>query len=73
LLPALAAVALLMTVAAAPVRASEASSVAGGGRGTVDGVTAFSQFGFKATVHDDGSVTGSFNCLMAGATEVPGF
>jgi hypothetical protein len=47
--------------------------VSGGGRGTVDGSTPFSQFGFQVTRHDDGSVTGHFNCLMAGASEFPGF
>jgi hypothetical protein len=45
----------------------------GGGRGTVDGVTPFSQFGFEIARGPDGSVRGSFNCLMAGASRLPGF
>lgn len=66
--------ALMMLIAAvAPVQAAGQDSVNGGGRGTVDGVTAFSQFGLQASLRADGSVTGSFNCLMAGASEVPGF
>jgi hypothetical protein len=47
--------------------------VNGGGHGTVDGTTPFSQFGFAVSKGDDGSVQGSFNCLMAGASEFPGF
>jgi hypothetical protein len=54
------------TAAAGPTVAS------GGGRGTVDG-TPFSQFGFSVTRFADGSVQGSFNCLMAGASQFPGF
>lgn len=46
--------------------------VDGGGQGTVDG-TPFSQFGFSVTRSADGSVRGHFNCLMAGASEFPGF
>ncbi len=53
--------------------AATSASVSGGGRGTVDGATPFSQFGLEVTRHADGSVTGHFNCLMAGASEVPGF
>ena len=45
----------------------------GGGRGTVDGVHAFSQFGFNVTRSVDGSVHGHFNCLMAGSSQFPGF
>ncbi|TDO50099.1 hypothetical protein EV643_105330 [Kribbella sp. VKM Ac-2527] len=58
---------------AAPVQAAAPEMVNGGGRGTVDGVTPFSQFGFQVSRHADGSVTGHFNCLMAGASEFPGF
>ncbi len=57
----------------APVQAAAPDTVNGGGRGTVDGVTPFSQFGFQVSRHADGSVTGQFNCLMAGASEFPGF
>jgi hypothetical protein len=45
----------------------------GGGHGTVDGVTPFSQFGFGVTLAADGSARGSFNCLMARASQFPGF
>jgi hypothetical protein len=44
----------------------------GGGHGT-DGTRPFSQFGFGVTQSADGSVQGHFNCLMAGATQFPGF
>jgi hypothetical protein len=46
--------------------------VNGGGRGT-DGIRVFSQFGFNVTSSADGSVHGDFNCLMAGASQFPGF
>jgi hypothetical protein len=36
-------------------------------------VSAFSQFGFGVSVAPDGSARGHFNCLMAGASEFPGF
>lgn len=49
------------------------TSVNGGGRGTVDGVHAFSQFGFEVSKAADGSVRGRFNCLMAGSSQFPGF
>jgi hypothetical protein len=71
---ALAAVVLAaVMLVAAPVQAAAPDRVNGGGRGTVDGVTPFSQFGFQVSRHADGSVTGQFNCLMAGASEFPGF
>src|SRR2546426_11489472 len=47
--------------------------VNGGGTGTVDGEHPFSQFGLGLTRSTDGSVHGDFNCLMAGASQVPGF
>jgi hypothetical protein len=46
--------------------------VNGGGRGTAEGRT-FSQFGFNVTRSADGAVHGHFNCLMAGASQFPGF
>ncbi len=45
----------------------------GGGHGTVNGAPPFSQFGFGVTKDADGTVQGSFNCLMAGASQFPGF
>ncbi len=69
-----AAVMLAAVVMIAPIAdAATSASVSGGGRGTVDGATPFSQFGLEVTRHADGSVTGHFNCLMAGASEFPGF
>ena len=70
---------LLLTLAVgalafAPAAAAAGPSVVnGGGHGTVDGTTPFSQFGFAVTKGDDGSVQGSFNCLMAGVSQFPGF
>jgi hypothetical protein len=66
----------MVTVAAlvlVPTSLAAGPSVAnGGGHGTVDGTTAFSQFGFGIT-SDGGTVRGSFNCLMAGRSQFPGF
>jgi hypothetical protein len=62
-----------VTLAPGPVQAATPEMANGGGRGTVDGATPFSQFGFHVARHADGSVTGHFNCLMAGASEFPGF
>src|SRR5919198_2235073 len=70
---------LLLTFAVAALAfapsslAAGPSVVNGGGHGTVDGTTAFSQFGFGVTKGDDGAVRGSFNCLMAGSSQFPGF
>jgi hypothetical protein len=61
-------------LAFAPTSLAAGPSVAnGGGHGTVDGTTPFSQFGFGVTKGADGSVQGSFNCLMAGVSQFPGF
>jgi hypothetical protein len=65
---------VILTLALAPAGLAAGPSVVnGGGHGTVDGTTAFSQFGFGLTKSDDGSARGSFNCLMAGVSEFPGF
>ena len=71
----LASLALAATVALAPAEATAAAAqfASGGGQGTTDAATPFSQFGFEVARHPDGRVTGSFNCLMAGISEVPGF
>jgi hypothetical protein len=59
---------------AATAEASAASSIAnGGGRGTIDGVTPFSQFGFGVRFGAASAASGSFNCLMAGSSAFPGF
>jgi hypothetical protein len=47
--------------------------VNGGGRGTTDGATPFSQFGFQVSEAADGDVRGHFNCLMAGASRLDPF
>src|SRR5439155_6091820 len=68
---------LLLAIAAlalaSPAIAAGPHVANGGGHGTTDGTTPFSQFGFGVTKSDDGSVNGSFNCLMAGASQFPGF
>jgi hypothetical protein len=67
---------LTLTVASlvfAPSSLAAGPSVAnGGGHGTVDGTAPFSQFGFNVST-SNGSVQGAFNCLMAGASQFPGF
>jgi hypothetical protein len=63
-----------VVVLAATAEASAGSPTAtGGGRGTIDGVTAFSQFGFVVQFGAAGAATGSFNCLMAGSSAFSGF
>ncbi len=66
---------LLAAYALVPAASSAAGPVAatGGGRGTVDGVRAFSDFGFSLTRSSRGAVEGHFNCLMAGSSQFPGF
>jgi hypothetical protein len=67
--------ALLAACALIPAGSSAAGpeTVTGGGRGTVDGVSAFSDFGFSVMRSSDGAVQGHFNCLMAGSSQFPGF
>jgi hypothetical protein len=73
----LAAVVIIAVVALAAsgeASAASASPIAnGGGRGSVDGVTPFSQFGFGVRFGAAGAASGSFNCLMAGSSAFPGF
>jgi hypothetical protein len=73
----LAAVIIITVIAlAASGEASAASPppiANGGGRGSVDGVTPFSQFGFGVRFGVAGAASGSFNCLMAGSSAFPGF
>jgi hypothetical protein len=66
---------LLLVVILVPSHAVAAGSVqvTGGGRGTVDGVNPFSQFGFGVSISPGGSAQGHFNCLMAGSAAFPGF
>jgi hypothetical protein len=60
-------------VATATAQASASPRANGGGRGTVDGTTPFSQFGFGVEFGAAGAASGSFNCLMAGSSAFPGF
>jgi hypothetical protein len=66
---------LVVLAAALPPAASgdPPVQVNGGGRGTVDGVNPFSQFGFQVSMAADGSVRGNFNCLMAGSSRFDPF
>ena len=63
-------VASLAAMACAPT--ALAATANGGGRGTVDGATPFSDFGFGVTADANG-VRGHFNCLMAGSSQFPPF
>jgi hypothetical protein len=66
---------LLLAVILVPSHAVAAGStqVTGGGRGTLDGVEPFSQFGLDVSIGPGGSAQGHFNCLMAGSAVFPGF
>jgi hypothetical protein len=68
-----AALLLSATLSVSPAAAGGPTVANGGGQGTVDGTNPFSQFGFAITRSADGQVQGQFNCLMAGASEFPGF
>jgi hypothetical protein len=66
---------LLLVLIAVPSHAVAAGStqVTGGGRGTLNGVDPFSQFGFGVSIAPGGSAQGHFNCLMAGSAVFQGF
>jgi hypothetical protein len=66
---------LVAVIVLVPTHAVAAGStqVTGGGRGTLDGVNPFSQFGFGVSIASGGSAQGHFNCLMAGSAVFPGF
>lgn len=67
-------IAVVALAASGEAAAASASPIAnGGGRGSVDGVTPFSQFGFGVRFGAAGAASGSFNCLMAGSSAFPGF
>jgi hypothetical protein len=53
--------------------AADSVQVTGGGRGTLDGVHPFSQFGFGVSIGPGSSAQGHFTCLMAGSSAFPGF
>ena len=70
----LAAVVVSAVALVASAEASAAAPIAnGGGRGTIDGLTPFSQFGFGVRFGAGGAASGSFNCLMAGSSSFTGF
>ena len=62
-----------LALAASGPASAESPVANGGGRGTIDGVTPFSQFGFAVRFDGAGAASGSFNCLMAGSSAFPGF
>jgi hypothetical protein len=62
-----------VALTATPQGFARSPTATGGGRGTVDGVTPFSQFGFGIHFGAAGAASGQFNCLMAGASAFPGF
>jgi hypothetical protein len=66
---------LVFVVILVPSHAVAAGSVQvnGGGRGTLDGVNPFSQFGFGVSIAPGGPAQGHFTCLMAGSSVFPGF
>jgi len=66
-------VAVVALAASGQSSAASPTTANGGGRGTVDGVTPFSQFGFAVRFDGAGAASGSFNCLMAGSSAFPGF
>jgi hypothetical protein len=66
-------IAAVVALAAAGQASATSPAANGGGRGTVDGVTPFSQFGFGVRVGAASAASGSFNCLMAGSSAFPGF
>jgi hypothetical protein len=61
----------LVVAAFALAPAAFGATANGGGRGTIDGSTPFSDFGLNVTDARGGA--GSFNCLMAGSSQFPGF
>jgi hypothetical protein len=65
------ALAVLLAACALVPTGSSAASAAG--PATVDGVHAFSDFGFSVMRSSTGAVEGHFNCLMAGSSQFPGF
>jgi hypothetical protein len=64
---------VLLAVLPPAAAATAPENVNGGGRGTVDGVTPFSQFGFQVSKAANGDVRGHFNCLMAGSSRFAPF
>src|SRR5919197_40320 len=65
--------ALVAACVLVPAAAVAGPAVANGGGHGTDGLRPFSQFGFGVTSSAGRSVQGHFNCLMAGATQFPGF
>lgn len=64
---------VLLAVLPPAAAATASEKVNGGGRGTIDGATPFSQFGFQVSKAANGDVRGHFNCLMAGSSRFAPF
>ena len=69
----LALLAVVAVLSPSPTLAGNSVQVNGGGRGTLDGVRPFSQFGFGVSIGPANSAQGHFTCLMAGSSVFPGF
>ena len=65
-------VTLLVAVAASPLPAAAQAPTHVSGGGTAVGLDSSSQFGMNVTVAGDGSVSGDFNCVMAGKSAMMG-
>jgi hypothetical protein len=63
---------LLLAIAASPLPANAGGPTHIGGGGTAVGLDSSSQFGMNVIVASDGSVSGQFNCVMAGRSAMPG-
>jgi hypothetical protein len=63
---------LLVTFAAAPLPAVADAPTHVNGGGVAVGPDTSSQFGMDVTEASDGSVSGHFNCVMAGRSAMPG-
>ena len=65
-------VTLLMAIGASPLPTDAAAPTHVDGGGTATGLDTSSQFGMDIILAGDGSVSGHFNCVMAGRSAMPG-
>jgi hypothetical protein len=63
---------LLVAITMSPVFAAAGAPTHVDGGGTAAGPDTSSQFGMGVTIAGDGSVSGHFNCVMAGRSAMPG-
>ena len=63
---------LLVAITISPLPAAAQAPTHINGGGTAAGPDTSSQFGMGVTVAGDGSVSGHFNCVMAGRSAMPG-